>query len=229
MFNRISQIRNNIRIRKRLTTLILIIGILIISYGVVMILNVAQADKKIHQINDIYLKNMVNLSELVENLYSVLLENYILSENSLDPNSISASINMDLINTTIGSYSSSITDETQRVLFENFSLELYNYIAVLKDINVLKLSGKFELANQSRISEEIKAFRKMQANVKNLINYNTNAIQENNAIIRKIEKDSLIKTYIFSIILFLISIVSALLLIKDISPSIQNLTKTLLF
>ena len=224
MFNRVSQIRNNIRIRKRLTTLILIIGILIVSYGVVMIQNVAQADKKIHQINDIYLKNMVNLSELVENLYSVLLENYILSENSLDPNSISASINMDLINTTIGSYSSSITDETQRVLFENFSLELYNYIAVLKDINVLKLSGKFELANQSRISEEIKAFRKMQANVKNLINYNTNAIQENNAIIRKIEKDSLIKTYIFSIILFLISIVSVLLIIKDISPSIHNIT-----
>ncbi|MEN8120503.1 MAG: PAS domain S-box protein [Bacteroidota bacterium] len=228
MFNRISQIRNNIRIRKRLTTLILVIGLLIVSYGVVMIQNVAQADKKIHEINDIYLKNMVNLSELVENLYSVLLENYILNENSLDPNSVNASINMDLINTTIGSYSSSITDETQRVLFDNFSLELYNYIAVLKDINVLKLSGQFELANQSRLSEEIKAFRKMQANVKNLINYNTNAIQENNAIIRKIEKNSLIKTYVFSIILFLISVVSVLLLIKDISPSIQNLTKNLI-
>ncbi|RLD80585.1 MAG: hypothetical protein DRJ07_10295, partial [Bacteroidetes bacterium] len=87
-----------------------------------MIQNVVQADKKIHEINDIYLKNMVNLSELVENLYSVLLENYILSENSLDPNSVSASINMDLINSTIGSYSTSITDETQRVIFDNFSL-----------------------------------------------------------------------------------------------------------
>ncbi|RLD69188.1 MAG: hypothetical protein DRI95_00790 [Bacteroidetes bacterium] len=228
MFNRISQIRSNIRIRKRLTTLIFIIGLLIVSYGVVMIQNVVQADKKIHEINDIYLKNMVNLSELVENLYSVLLENYILSENSLDPNSVSASINMDLINSTIGSYSTSITDETQRVIFDNFSLELYNYIAVLKDINVLKLSGQFELAEQSRISEEIKAFRKMQTNIKNLINYNTKAIQENNTIIQKIEKDSLIKTYIFSIILFLISVISVLLLIKDISPSIQNLSKNLI-
>jgi len=228
MFNRISQIRNNVKIRKRLTALILIIGLLIVSYGAVMIQNITQAEKKIHEVNEIYLKNLVNLSVLVENLYSVLLEHHILNENSLDPNSVSTSINLDIINTTIGSYSQSITDETQRVLFDNFSLEFYNYLAVLKDINVLKLSGQTELAEQARLTQEIKAFRKMQAYIKNLINYNTNAIIENNVIIRKIEQNSLFKTYLFSIILFMISVVSVLLLIKDISPAIKNLTGNLI-
>ncbi|RLD75563.1 MAG: hypothetical protein DRJ10_15040, partial [Bacteroidetes bacterium] len=130
MFNRISKIRNNIKIRKRLTALILLIGVLIISYGTVMIQNVSRADIKIHEINDVYLKNLIQISELVENLYSVLLENHILNESTLDPNSVSVSINIDLINATIGNYSQSITDETQRVLFEKFSLEFYNYLAV---------------------------------------------------------------------------------------------------
>ncbi len=227
MFNRISKIRNNIKIRKRLTALILLIGVLIISYGTVMIQNVSRADIKIHEINDVYLKNLIQISELVENLYSVLLENHILNESTLDPNSVSVSINIDLINATIGNYSQSITDETQRVLFEKFSLEFYNYLAVIKDINVLKLSGQYELAEQERLTREIKVFRKMQSYVRNLINYNTNAIKKNNTIIRQIEKNSLIKTYVFSAILFLISVISILLLIKDISPSIQNLTENL--
>lgn len=227
MFKKISQIRNNIKIRKRLGALILIIGLLIVSYGSVMIQNVSKADQKIHEINAVYLKNLVNLSVLVENLYAVLLENHILNENSLAPNSVNASINMDLVNASIGGYSQSITNETHRVLFDNFSLGFYNYIAVLKDINVLKLSGQFELADQMRKTKEIKAFRKLQAYARNLVNYNTKAIRENSTIIQNIEKKTLQKTYIFSFILFLISVSAILLLIKDISPSIQELTKNL--
>ncbi len=228
MFNRIWKIRNNIKIRKRLTTLIILIGVLIISYGTVMIQNVARADRKIHEINNVYLKNLIQISELVENLYSVLLENHILNVNSLNPNSVNASINIDLINATIGNYSQSITDETQKVLFDKFSLEFYNYLSVIKDINVLKISGQFELAEQERLTREIKVFRKMQSYVRNLINYNTSEIKKNNAIIRQIEKNSLIKTYVFSFVLFLISVLFILLLIKDISPSIQNLTENLI-
>jgi len=227
MFKKISQIRNNIKIRKRLSALILVIGFLIVSYGTVMIQSVSKADAKIHEINEVYLKNLINLSDLIENLYAVLLENHILNENSLDPNSVNASINMDLVNASIGSYSQSIADETQRVLFDNFSLEFYNYIAVLKDINVLKLSGQFELADQARKTKEIKAFRKLQAYAKNLIAYNTKAIKDNNVIIREIEKETLNKTYIFSFILFLISVTAILLLIKDISPAIQELNTNL--
>ena len=227
MFNRISKIRNSIKIRKRLTALIVLIGVLIISYGIAMIQNVSRADDKINEINKVYLKNLVQVSELVENLYSILLENHILNNKSLDPNSVNASINMDLINASINNYSKSILDETQQLLFNKFSVEFYNYLSVIKDINVLKLSGKLKLAEQESLTREIKVFRKMQFYVKNLISYNTNKIKANNEIIRQIEQNSLIKTYLFSFILLALSVLSIFALIKDISPSIQNLSKHL--
>jgi len=227
MFNKISQIRNNISVKRRLTALILIIGTLIILFGALMVQNITRADKEINRINEVYLKNLIHLSELIENLYSVLLENHILNEDILNPNAINASINMDLINAQINSYAQSTTDEAQKVLFNNFTLEFYNYLAILKDINVLKLNKQYEQANQLRITKEIKAFHKMQAYIKNLIDYNTQAIQQNNLRIKKIQKNALLKTYIFSLILFLISIVSVLLLIRDISPAIRNIKTNL--
>jgi len=227
MFSRVKEIVTNIKISKRLTTIIFAIGLLVVVYGALIVQNITQSNKNIRRINEVHLENLVNLSELVENIYSVLLENHILSENSLKPNSVNVSINMDVINSTIRNYSQSVTNETQSVLFDNFSIEFFNYIAVLKDIDVLKLAGQFELANEVQLTREIKTFRKMQSNLKLLIDYNKKLVKKNSATIRKIENDSLIKTYIFSTLLFLISVGSILLLIKDISYSLHKLTKNL--
>lgn len=227
MLNRISKIRNNIPIKKRLTVLTVIIGLLIVSFGALMIQNISRSDKQINEINEVYLKNLVNLSGLIENLYSVLLENHILNDDLLNPNSINASINMDLINAQINNYAQHTTDEVQKVLFDNFTLEFYNYLSVIKDINVLKLNKQYQQANQLKATKEIKAFHKMQSYIKNLIDYNTKAIQQNNLRIKKIQQNAIIKTYIFSAILLLISVISVFLLIKDIHPAIKSIKTNL--
>ena len=59
MLNKISQIRNNVPIRKRLTALTMIIGLLIVSFGALMIQNISRADKQINEINEVYLKNLI--------------------------------------------------------------------------------------------------------------------------------------------------------------------------
>ncbi len=227
MLNKISKIRNNIPIKKRLTVLTVIIGLLIVSFGALLIQNISRADKQINEINEVYLKNLINLSGLIENLYSVLLENHILNDDLLNPNAINASINMDLINAQITNYAQQTTDEVQKVLFDNFTLEFYNYLAVLKDINVLRLNKQYEQANQLKATKEIKAFHKMQSYIKNLIDYNTKAIQKNNLQIKKIQQNSIIKTFIFSAILLLISVISVFLLIKDIHPAIKSIKTNL--
>ena len=228
MFEKISKIRNSVLIRKRLNSLILIIASLIVILGVVSVHGVTSINKKIKEINVVYLDNIVNLSKLVENLYALLIENNIVNEGELTEISSNNSVDMDLVGNLLIDFEQSLSNQAQKDLYIKFKLEFYNYVSILKEINALKLNNKYKLIQEIRSTKELASFKKMQALVKDMMDYNTKGIITNSENIQQLEKQILNRLYIYSFFVLFLSIGIIFFLLKDISPSLKVLKDNLI-
>jgi len=227
MFNKLSQIRNSVLISKRLKGLVVIIALLIIVLGSVSVRSVSSLNVKINEINERYLKSLVKLSSLIENIYSLLIESHIIDEKSLSENSIANSLNIDLLNTYLIEYEKSIIDDAQRVQYDGFLLELQNYLSILKEVNSLELQGKYELAVEIRSEREIASFKKLQSIIKSMIEYNTKGIETSNNLINILEQKSINQIFLLSFLILFLAMLIATFLIRDISHSLKALTSNL--
>ena len=228
MFEKISKIRNSVLIKKRLNSLILIIAVLIVILGVVSIRGVTSINKKIKEINVVYLDNIVELSKLVENLYALLIENNIHNEGELTEVSANNAVNLDLISNLLSDFEQSLSNKEQINLYNKFKLEFFNYISIQKEISALKLINKYKLIREIRTTKELKSFKKLQSLVNDMVNYNSIGIVENSKNIKQLEKQVLTKLYIYSIIILLLSIGIIFFLLKDINPALKTLKNNLI-
>ncbi|MBN1251121.1 MAG: PAS domain S-box protein, partial [Bacteroidales bacterium] len=222
-----SKIRNSILIRKRLNSLIFIIATLIVIMGIVSIRGISDINKKINEINVVYLENIVSLSNLVENLYAILIENHILYNDEITEISANNSVNMDLVDNYLADFEQSISNQVQRELYDKFLIEFQNYISILKEINTLKFNDKQELISEIRAKREIASFKNLQILVKDLMDYNKKGIISNSEYIHQLEKQLLTKIYLYSFIVLLLSIGIIFFLLKDISPALKVLKDNL--
>ena len=228
MFEKISKIRSSVLIRKRLNGLILIIASLIVILGAVSVRGVTSINQKIKEINVLYLNNIVSLSALVENLYSLLIKNNILNEGELTETSAINSVNMDLVSNLLIDFEQSLSNQIEKDLFNKFKLEFYNYISILKEINALKLNNKQQIIQEIRSTRELSSFQKLQAHIKNMMDYNIRGIEANSENIHKLEKQILNKLYIYSFLILFLSIGIIFYLLKDISPALKQLKSNLI-
>ncbi len=227
MFNKLAQIRNNVLISRRLKGLVVIIALLIIVLGAVSVRSVSSINNKINEINELYLKNLVKLSGLIENIYSLLIESHIIDEKSLSDNSIDNSLNVDLLNTYLIEYEQSIVDDAQRAQYDGFLLELQNYLSILKEVNSLELQGKYQLASEAKADREIISFKKLQTIIKSMIVYNTKGIENSSILINTLEQKSINHIYILSFFILFLAILITIFLIRDISQSLKALAENL--
>lgn len=227
MLKKLSEIRNNILISKRLKAFIAIISFLIVVLGFVSVRSISTINTKINEINEVYLKSMLKLSGLVENIYAVLIESHIFNEKSLSDNAIDNSLNVDLINTYLNEYEYSIIDDSQKALYESFKLEFQNYISILKEVNSLQILGKYELANELKSEREIFSFKKLQSLLKQMMQFNVDGIQKSNLEVNRLKNNVLARIYFISALLLILFILITTFLIQDINKSIKLLTKNL--
>jgi len=227
MFKKLIEIRNNVLISKRLKALVVIISFLIIILGAVSVSSIFIINNKISEINEVYLKSMVKLSGLIENIYSVLIESHIIDEKSLSDNAIDNALNVDLLDTYLTEYEYSIIDDAQKDQFERFVLEFQNYISILKEVNSLELQGKYDLATEVKSEREIASFEKLQSLIKSMMTYNTEGIQKSNQLITKLKNKTLNRIYFISGLLLILTILIASFLLKDINASLKKLTTNL--
>ena len=227
MFKKLIEIRNNVLISKRLKALVVIISFLIITLGTISVSSIFTINNKINEINDVYLKSMVKLSDLIENIYSVLIESHIIDQKSLSDNAIDNALNVDLLDTYLTEYEYSIIDDAQKVEFDQFVLEFRNYISILKEVNSLELQGKYDLAKGVKSEKEIASFEKLQSIIKSMMLYNTEGIQNSNQLITKLKNKTLNRIYTVSALLLILTILIAGFLLKDINTSLKKLTTNL--
>jgi len=227
MFEKISKIRNSVLIRKRLKGLILIIATLIVILSVVSVRGVSGINKKINEINVVYLDNIVELSILIENLYALLIENNIYNDGQLTETSANNSVDMDLISNLLIDFEQSLSNQTQKDLYIKFKLEFYNYISIQKEINALKLNNQYKLIQEIRSTKELSSFKKLQALLKDMMNYNSRGIVSNSKNIHLLEKQILNKLYIYSFLILFLSMGIIFFLLKDISPALKILKDNL--
>lgn len=223
MFKKLIEIRNNVLISKRLRALVLIISFLIVVLGGVSISSIFNINKKIAEINEVYLKDMIKLSDLIENIYSILIESHIIDEKSLSDNAIDNSLNIDLLDTYLAEYEYSIADEAQKAQYNNFVLEFKNYISILKEVNSYELQGDYEEANEVREGRELDSFKKLQSIVKSMMERNTEGIQASNRLIDNLESRMLNRIYFVSFLLLFFGILVTTFLLRDIGSSLRKL------
>lgn len=228
MFKRLSEIRNNILISKRLKGLVLVISVLIIVLTFFSVRSISTINTRINNINEVYLKSMVKLSGLVENIYSVLIEAHIVSEKSLSDNAIESTLSIDLVSSYLNDYEYSITDDSQKALYADFVIEFQHYIDILKEINSLELLGKYDLAKDYKSEREITSFKKLQGIIKSMMQYNTDEIRKSNVEVNNLERKVLRRIYLISVLLLILFILITTFLIKDINTSFRHLTSNLM-
>jgi len=228
MFNKLSEILNGILISRRLKSLVVIMALLIIILGSVSVRSVSSINNRINEINQLYLKSLVKLSGLIENIYSILIESHIIDERSLSENAIDNSLNLDLMNSYLLEYEQSNINEAQKALYDGFILELQNYLSILKEVNSLELQGKYQLAIDIKLDKEITSFKKLQSILKSMIDYNTKGIDNSNQLINALEKKATNQLYLISFLILFLSLIITSILIKDISSSLKALTDNLL-
>lgn len=223
MLKRITEIRNNILISKRIKILVLIISILILILGTISVSSIYSINNRINQINEVYLKNMVKLSELIENIYSVLIESHIIDEKSLSDNSIDNALNVDLLGSYLSEYEYLIKDEARKTIFKKFVLEFQNFISILKRVNSLELQSKYELAKEVKTTEEIASFRKLQGIIKQMLDYNVEGIENANKLVKDLENKVLFRIYFLTALLLLLTFLVSSFLLRDIRKSLHGL------
>ncbi len=227
MFKKLTEIRNNILIGKRLKALVLVIFFLITVLGLVSVASIFSINNKISEINDVYLKNMVKLSGLIENIYSILIESHIIDEKSLSDNAIDNALNIDLLDTYLAEYEYSLTDEAQRAQYDNFVLEFKNYVSILKEVNSYELNGDYDLAKEVKSGRELDSFKKLQSIIKSMMNQNSEGVRTGNQLIISLKNKILNRIYIISGLLLFLSILIPIFLLKDIGVSLKRLTSNL--
>ncbi|GEM_PF-909409 len=227
MFNRLFEIRNNILISRRLKGLVVIVAVLILILGSVSVRSVWSINNKINEINEVYLKSLIKLSGLVENIYSLLIESHIIEEKSLTENAIDNSLNIDLLQTYLVEYEQSDLDPAQKSLYDGFKIELLNYLSILKEVSSLEFQEKYQLASELKSGREIESFKKLQAIIKSMFQYNTRVIQKSNDLINDLKQKSINRIYFISILILALALLVILFLIKDISSTLKALTGNL--
>ncbi|MFN8256382.1 MAG: PAS domain S-box protein [Bacteroidales bacterium] len=227
MFSKLKELRNNLLISLRLKGLVIVVAVMILALGIVSVRNVSSINSKINETNELYLKSLIKLSGLIENIYAILIESHIVDQKSLNENTIDVSLNIDLLNTYLIEYEHSIVDEAQRSLYESFVLELQNYISIIKEVNSFQLQGKYQLASEIKATRELTSFKKLQGIIKSMISYNTKGIQTSSKIINQLEQKSINRIYLISFLVLGLSLLIVIYLIKDISGSLKDLTNNL--
>ncbi len=227
MFKKLIEIRNNVLISKRLKALVVIVSFLIVVLSAVSISSIFSINNKIAEINEVYLKNMVKLSNLIENIYSILIESHIIDEKSLSDNAIDNALNIDLLDTYLAEYEYSIVDEAQKAQYDNFVLEFKRYVSILKEVNSYELQGNYEKAKEEKSGRELDSFKKLQSIIKSMMEHNTVGLQQGNQLVSKLKNKVLNRIYLISGLLLLLSMLVSVFLLKDIGVSLKKLTGNL--
>jgi PAS domain S-box-containing protein len=227
MFKKLIEIRNNVLISKRLKALVVITSFLIVILSVVSIRSIFTINNKIAEINEVYLKNMVKLSNLIENIYSILIESHIIDEKSLNDNAIDNALNIDLLDTYLAEYEYSLVDEAQKAQYDNFVLEFKRYVSILKEVNSYELQGNYEKAKEVKSGRELDSFKKLQSIIKSMMERNTEGLQTGNQLVAKLKSKVLNRIYFISGLLLLLSILIYAFLLRDIGLSLKKLAGNL--
>lgn len=227
MLKKLVEIRNNILIGSRLKLVVIAISVLVIFLCFISIRSISRINSNITQINQGYIKSLIKLSDLTENIYGILLESHIVDEKSLNENAIESSVNLDLVNTYLTDYEQSITDQIQKGYYDSFLLEFQNYLNILREVNSLTIKGNFELATQLKNEREYPSYKKLQAIVKSMMAYNYKGIQEGNRMVDDLKRKAYIWIFIFSLLVVIFVILLISFILKDIEYSIKALTNHL--
>ena len=223
MFKKLTEIRNNVLISKRLKAIVVIISFLIVVLGFISVRSILSINNKITEINEVYLKNLVKLSDLIENIYSILIESHIIDEKSLSDNAIDNSLSIDLLDTYLAEYEYSLVDEAQKAQYDNFVLEFKNYVSILKEVNSYELQGDYDLAKEVKTGRELESFKKLQSIVKSMMKQNNKGLSDGGQLITSLERKILNRIYFISGLLFLLSILVPTFLLWDIGASLKRL------
>ncbi len=224
MLKRIFEIRNNISIRNRITALAISITLSLVVVVVLLLFTISATNNKVLNTFQSNTGNVNQVSEFIENIYSVIIKSHIISENTLNEDLVDYALQIDLLDIYFNNFRRTI-DVSQKDIFEKLIYEADNYVAIMKEINSLELQGDYDKANQIRITREIKSFNKLHSIIKQLQRANTDKVAKANREIQSLENTALRKIYISGGILLVLILLMFLFAFYGLREKMRDIGK----